>query len=115
MTLVGQPKADLEAIPLTKHFLNVMDLPFISGFVQSSIDAALAEYVAPRSLTLNIKELLMGDDFKKDTNARGVVIARIKRAYGFKEADPGFGPLKKGRLRLSLIIMTSQTNINRVI
>ena len=44
-----------------------MDVPLISKFVQSSMDAALAEYVAPKSLTLNLKDMMMGDDFKKDT------------------------------------------------
>jgi hypothetical protein len=69
-----------------------MDVPLISSFVQSSIDAALAEYVAPKSLTLDIKDMLMGDDFKKDTLTRGIVLVHIKKARGFKEGDGGFGP-----------------------
>jgi len=72
-----------------------MDLPIISSFVQSSIDAALAEYVAPKSLTLDLKDMLVGDDFKKDIHARGVVIVRIKRGRDFKAGDPGLGILKK--------------------
>ncbi|KAI9880283.1 MAG: hypothetical protein M1830_004402 [Pleopsidium flavum] len=95
-TLLGQPKTDLSCVPLTKRGLNIMDLPIISSFVQSSVDAALAEYVAPKSLTLDLKDMLVGDDFKKDTNARGVVIVRIKRAQGFKEGDGNLGGLKKG-------------------
>ncbi|KAF4534871.1 Meiotically up-regulated gene 190 protein [Lasiodiplodia theobromae] len=67
-----------------------MDLPLISNFVQSSIDAAMAEYVAPKSLTLDLKDMLMGDDFKKDTAARGVIVVRIIRAFDFKEGDAGF-------------------------
>lgn len=63
----------------------------ISGFVQSAIDAALAEYVAPKSLTLNLKDMLMGEDFKKDTSARGVVLVFIKSARGFKQGDGGVG------------------------
>lgn len=73
-----------------------MDLPIISSFVQSSIDAALAEYVAPKSLTLDLKDMLVGDDFKKDTHARGVLMVHIKRAEGFKEGDGGIGILFKG-------------------
>jgi Ca2+-dependent lipid-binding protein len=73
-----------------------MDFPLISSFVQSSIDAALAEYVAPKSLTLDLKDMLVGDDFKKDTSTRGVVMVTIKRGIDFKEGDPGIGPLKKG-------------------
>ncbi len=41
----------------SKHSLNVMNVPLISKFVQSSIDAALAEYVAPKSLTLDLKSM----------------------------------------------------------
>lgn len=61
----------------------------ISSFVQSAIDAALAEYVAPKSLTLNLKDMLVGEDFKKDTTSRGVVFVYIKGARNFKQGDGG--------------------------
>ena len=99
LTLLGQPKADLSCVPLTKKGLNLMDLPLISSFVQSSIDAALAEYVAPKSLTLDLKDMLVGDDFKKDTSTRGVLMVRIKKGDDFKEGDPGMGVLKKRLIR----------------
>ncbi|KAK0612493.1 hypothetical protein B0T17DRAFT_543812 [Bombardia bombarda] len=89
LTFLGQPRADLSCTPLSKHSLNVMDLPLVSGFVQSAIDAALAEYVAPKSLTLNLKDMLIGEDFKRDTVTRGVVLVYIKRARGFKHGDGG--------------------------
>jgi Ca2+-dependent lipid-binding protein len=73
-----------------------MDLPLISNFVQSSVDAAMAEYVAPKSLTLDLKDMLVGDDFKKDTTTRGVIITTIKRAFDFKEGDAGVAMIKAG-------------------
>lgn len=94
LTFLGQPRADLSCVPLSKHLPNLMNVPLISSFVQSSIDAALAEYVAPRSLTLDLKDMLVGDDFKKDTATRGVLAIFIKEAKGFKEGDGGIGPLK---------------------
>lgn len=94
LTFLGQPQADLSCVPLSRHALNVMDIPLISSFVQSSIDAALAEYVAPKSLTLDLKDMLVGDDFKKDTISRGVVMIFIKSARDFKEGDGGIGPLR---------------------
>ncbi|KIV94192.1 hypothetical protein PV10_01981 [Exophiala mesophila] len=94
LTFMGQPQADLSCVPLSRHALNIMDIPLISSFVQSSIDAALAEYVAPKSLTLDLKDMLIGDDFKKDSVARGVVMIYIKSARGFKEGDGGIGPLR---------------------
>lgn len=63
----------------------------LSSFVQSAIDAALAEYVAPKSLTLNLKDMLVGEDFKKNTVSHGVVYILIKRARGFKQGDGGIG------------------------
>ena len=96
LTLLGQPKADMSCVPLTRRGLNIMDLPLISSFVQSSIDAALAEYVAPKSLTLDLKDMLVGDDFKKDTIAKGVLVVKIKRGRDFKCGDPGVTGLKKG-------------------
>jgi len=56
----------------------------------------MAEYVAPKSLTLDLKDMLVGDDFKKDTNARGILVIRIRRAFDFKEGDISMGPLKSG-------------------
>jgi len=79
-----------------KKGLNIMDLPLISSFVQSSIDAALAEYVAPKSLTLDLKDMLVGDDFKKDTHTRGVIVVTIKRGHHFKAGDSGLGALIQG-------------------
>jgi Ca2+-dependent lipid-binding protein len=93
LTFLGQPKASMSCVPLSKHSLNLMDVPLISSFVQSSIDAALAEYVAPKSITLNFKDMLVGEDFKKNTTATGVVWIFIKSAKGFKHGDGGIGPL----------------------
>ncbi|KAE8444083.1 hypothetical protein EG329_000865 [Mollisiaceae sp. DMI_Dod_QoI] len=94
LTFLGQPRADLSCTPLSKHLPNLMNVPLISSFVQSSIDAALAEYVAPKSLTLDLKDMLVGDDFKKDTVARGVLLIYIKEAKGFKEGDGSIGPME---------------------
>ena len=96
LTLLGQPKADISCVPLTKKGLNIMDVPLISSFVQSSIDAALAQYVAPKSLTLDLKDMLVGDDFKKDTTTHGVVMVRIKQGRDFKEGDHGMLGLQRG-------------------
>jgi hypothetical protein len=73
-----------------------MDVPFISRFVQSSVDAAMAQYVAPKSLNIDLKDMLAGDDFKKDTTARGVLAVYIKRGYDFKMGDQGIPMVKNG-------------------
>lgn len=94
LTLLGQPKVDLSCVPLSKHGLNIMDVPFISKFVQSAVDAAMAQYVAPKSLTLDLKDMLAGDDFKRDTYAKGVLMVNIKRGYDFKMGDSGIPLIK---------------------
>ncbi|KAF5019882.1 hypothetical protein F66182_8118 [Fusarium sp. NRRL 66182] len=96
LTFLGQPKVNLSCVPLSKHAVNIMDVPFISKFVQSAVDAAMAEYVAPKSLTLDLKDMLAGDDFKKDTNAVGVLVINIKRGYDFKMGDSGIPIVKDG-------------------
>lgn len=94
LTFLGQPKVNVSCVPLSQRGLNIMDVPFISNFVQSAVDAAMAQYVAPKSLTLDLKDMLAGDDFKKDTNAKGVLMINIKRGYDFKVADNGIPLLK---------------------
>jgi hypothetical protein len=96
LTFLGQPKVNVSCVPLSKHAINIMDVPFISNFVQSAVDAAMAEYVAPKSLTLDLKDMLAGDDFKKDTNAVGVLVVNIKRGYDFKVGDSGIPLVKEG-------------------
>ncbi|KYG49306.1 hypothetical protein M433DRAFT_541955 [Acidomyces richmondensis BFW] len=95
-TLLGQPKVKISCTPLIKQGPNIMDIPLISNFVQSSVDAAMAEYVAPKSLTIDLKDMLAGDDFKKDTHARGVLVVHVKRGYDFKMGDPGIPLIKQG-------------------
>jgi Ca2+-dependent lipid-binding protein len=96
ITFLGQPKVDISCVPLTKRGLNIMDLPLVSNFVQSSVDAAMAEYVAPKSLTLDLKDMLAGDDFKKDTAARGVVVIDIIHGYDFKMGDASIPLISDG-------------------
>lgn len=65
VSLMGLPRITISVVPLAKFLPNVMDLPFVSGFISSAIDTAVAEYVAPKSLTLDLQQLISGDDIKK--------------------------------------------------
>lgn len=96
LTFLGQPKVSMSCVPLSKYAVNIMDVPLISNFVQSAVDAAMAEYVAPKSLNLDLKDMLAGDDFKKDTAAHGVLVINIKRGYDFTMGDSGIPMLKEG-------------------
>lgn len=46
-----------------------------------------AQFVAPKSLTLNLAQLLAGDGIKKDTKALGVLIITIHHAHGLSAQD----------------------------
>ena len=91
VTLMGVPSVDVSVIPMSKKLPNVLDLPLISGSVQSAIAAAANEYVAPKSLTLDMQRLISGDDVKKDTDAIGVLVVHIHRAMGLKRMDASGG------------------------
>lgn len=97
VTLLGLPKVSLKCIPLAKNFLNVMDVPFLSNLISSSIDAVTAEYVAPKSITLDLKTMLAGRP-KLDTDSMGVVLITIRSADGFDvRKSLVHNPMGKGR------------------
>ncbi|KAJ7207301.1 hypothetical protein B0H12DRAFT_1159021 [Mycena haematopus] len=69
-------------------FLNVMDIPGLSGWLQSSIDSAVSAYVAPRSLNMDLKTMLSGRD-QMDTETIGIVFVIVKSAVGCTDGDGG--------------------------
>ncbi|KAK7679647.1 hypothetical protein QCA50_017359 [Cerrena zonata] len=87
ITLMGVPKVEVSVEPFTKKLPNVLDLPLIKQFVEMGIAAACAEFVAPKSLTLNLAQLLAGDGIKKDTKALGVLVITIHHAIGLSAQD----------------------------
>lgn len=87
VSLMGLPRITIAATPLSRALPNVMNMPFISGFISSSIDTAVAEYVAPKSLTIDLQRLISGDDIKKDTDAIGVLVVHIHRARDVRSMD----------------------------
>ncbi|GAA5969047.1 hypothetical protein JCM11641_007450 [Rhodosporidiobolus odoratus] len=86
-TLMGVPAIEASAIPLSSALPNVLDLPLISGFVKSSIAAATSVYCAPKSMTLNIAQMLSGDGIKRDTTGLGVFMVTIHHAENLSAQD----------------------------
>ncbi|KAF7318004.1 Meiotically up-regulated 190 protein [Mycena kentingensis (nom. inval.)] len=87
LTLLGKPKVNIKLTPMNKH-LNVMDIPVLSGWLQSAIDTAVAGYVAPHSMNLDLKTMLSGRE-AMDTDTMGVVVIIVKAATGFRNGDGG--------------------------
>ncbi|KAJ6518662.1 hypothetical protein C8R45DRAFT_807356 [Mycena sanguinolenta] len=88
LTFLGQPKITLNCTPLAKSFLNIMDIPGLSSWIQTQIDAAVSGYVAPRSLNMDLKTMLSGRD-QMDTETLGIVVVIVKGAVGCKDGDGG--------------------------
>jgi len=71
------------------HLLpNVLDLPMISRFVKMGIAAGTAEFVAPKSMTLNLQEMMNGAAIG-DTRAQGVLFIVIHHGEGLSIQDRG--------------------------
>ncbi|KAL2174305.1 uncharacterized protein P884DRAFT_250167 [Thermothelomyces heterothallicus CBS 202.75] len=86
-TLMGLPKVEASCVPLVEKGANILNLPLISNFVNWAIATAAGMYVAPKSMTLDIGKMLVGDSIKKDTNALGVLFIRIHKAVGLSKQD----------------------------
>ncbi|PVG01479.1 hypothetical protein CPB86DRAFT_781696 [Serendipita vermifera] len=85
-TLMGVPAVDVSVTPLIKRLPNLLDLPLISKFVKMAIAAGTASLVAPKSMTLNIQELMSGAAIG-DTRSLGVFIIRIQYAEDLSAQD----------------------------
>ena len=83
---MGVPAVEVSVTPMSKNLPNVLDLPLISTFVKMAIAAGVAEYVAPKSMTLNMQELLSGAAIG-DTRAVGVFIITIHHAENLSAQD----------------------------
>lgn len=85
-TLMGVPAVDVSVTPLIKRLPNLLDLPLISTFVKMAIAAGTASLVAPKSMTLNLQEMMSGAAIG-DTRALGVFIIRIQYAEDLSAQD----------------------------
>ncbi|KAI5850247.1 hypothetical protein DFP73DRAFT_508523 [Morchella snyderi] len=86
-SFMGMPKIEIAAVPLNQRFFNVMNLPVISDFINSSIKTAAKEFVAPSNYTLDLSKILVGEDTKKDLLAIGVLVVHINCAEAIRAAD----------------------------
>lgn len=86
-TLMGVPHVTAGCIPMMKKGPNILNLPLISNFVNMAIAAAAGMYVAPKSMSIDMRAILQGDDITKEVEAMGVMWIRIHRAVGLSKQD----------------------------
>lgn len=85
-TLMGVPAVEVSVVPLTTRLPNLLDLPFISKFVKMAIAAGTSTLIAPKSMTLNIQEML-SNAVIGDTQALGVFVITIHHAETLSAQD----------------------------
>ncbi|EME89400.1 uncharacterized protein MYCFIDRAFT_206340 [Pseudocercospora fijiensis CIRAD86] len=86
-TLMGVPHVAAGCIPMVEKGVNLLNLPLISQFVNYAIGAAASMYVAPKSMSIDMRAMLQGDDITKDVQALGVLWIRIHKAIGLSKQD----------------------------
>jgi len=86
-TLMGAPQVNAGCTPMMEKGVNILNLPLISNFVNYAIKAAASMYVAPKSMSIDMRAILQGDSVQKDTLALGVLWIRIHRAIGLSKQD----------------------------
>lgn len=75
--------------------LNLLNLPVVDNVVASQIHQAAAEFVQPKSMSLDMTVYVGGSDQKVDTDAIGVLFVKIHRAKNLARQDssgPGADP-----------------------
>ena len=86
-TLMGLPHVTAGCVPMLETGVNLLNLPLISQFVNYAIGAAASMYVAPKSMSLDMRAMLQGDDITKDVQALGALWIRIHKAVGLSKQD----------------------------
>jgi len=84
LSFVGLPRVSLDIVPLK---LSLAEVPGLSGLIQSSVDSALEMYTLPKSLPLNLGEMMVGDGIKRDCDACGILLVTIHSAHELERAD----------------------------
>ena len=87
ISLLGMPKVELSTTPITTHLFNVMNLPFVSQIVAFAVKTVCKDIIAPRSYTLDVSKLMVGDDVKKETASIGIIMISLHGATNVPRAD----------------------------
>ena len=74
---MGVPAVEVSVQPMIRLLTNLLDLP---TFVILAITIRAHPFVAPRSMSMNVGQTIVGDGEVKDTGALGVLV--VKLHYG---------------------------------
>ncbi|QUC15769.1 uncharacterized protein UV8b_00010 [Ustilaginoidea virens] len=74
---------------------DLLNLPIIDSVLNSQINAAMTDFVQPKSTSLDMTAYIGGSDEKEETEAIGVLVVKIHRARNLARQDtrgPGADP-----------------------
>ncbi|KAG8407872.1 hypothetical protein J3458_020182 [Metarhizium acridum] len=75
--------------------MDLLSLPVVDSILASQINAASANFVQPKSMSLDMTSIIGGSDQKEETDAIGVLVVKIHRARNLARQDtrgPGADP-----------------------
>ncbi|EKD17622.1 uncharacterized protein L3040_006744 [Drepanopeziza brunnea f. sp. 'multigermtubi'] len=93
--LTQNPKVNASVSVGAPWVFDLLNLPLIDSTLVSQINGAAAEFVQPKSMSLDMTVYVGGSDQKTDTDAIGVLFVKIHRARQLARQDsrgPGADP-----------------------
>ncbi|KAF2165294.1 hypothetical protein M409DRAFT_36902 [Zasmidium cellare ATCC 36951] len=81
ISLLRKPEVQFACLPLFKSSMNVMGMPLVSTLVQQALETALAAYISPRSINIDLGALLVGETTSQDVYPLGVIIAKMHQVH----------------------------------
>ncbi|KAK2595380.1 hypothetical protein QQS21_006916 [Conoideocrella luteorostrata] len=94
-SLTESPKINASVSMGAPWMLDLLNLPIIDSILAAQITAAAADFVLPKSTSLDMTVYVGGSDQKVETDAIGVLIIKIHRARNLARQDtrgPGADP-----------------------
>lgn len=85
ISFTSLPRLTINVLPLKLVSLN--DFKPLADFIQTSIDSSLAALTAPKSITLDLADLIASDGVQRKIMALGVVVVTIYSTTGLERAD----------------------------
>ncbi|PWN18222.1 hypothetical protein BCV69DRAFT_314760 [Microstroma glucosiphilum] len=85
ISFTSLPRLTINVLPLKLVSLN--DFKPLADFIQTSIDSSLAALTAPKSMTLDLADLIASDGVQRKILALGVVVVTIHSIKGLERAD----------------------------
>ncbi|GAA5880035.1 hypothetical protein JCM3774_004543 [Rhodotorula dairenensis] len=89
----GCPQVEINAYPL-RGPIDVMSIPLLNNYAQSTIEAVLNKFVLPRHYALDLRKFMLGGDVPLKTRTIGLVVLVVHKARHLPAADSRFAAVR---------------------